>query len=138
MDLSKLNMSVMAERGATLELENPVDGEPLMQDDGETPVTITLLGQDSKVWRNKNREYQQKRIAAMTKKRSRTVDYTVSDEDASEMMAACTIGWDGIVEDGEAVEFSADNAYDLYMKYAWIREQCDAFIGDRANFFPNA
>lgn len=137
MDLSKFNMSVMAERGADLELEHPATGETLMQDDGETPVTITLLGQDSKAWRNKNREYQQKRIAALAKRRKKTIDYTVSDEDACEMLAECTIGWAGIEEEGETLEFSKDAAFDLYMKYPWIREQCDEFIGDRANFFPS-
>lgn len=135
MDLSKFNMEVIAERGATLELETPT-GEPLLQDDGETPVTITLLGQDSKVWRNKNREFSNKRIQDMAKKRSRKMDYMVSDEDAAEMMAACTVSWDGIVDDGEEIECTQKNAYELYLKYAWIREQCDVFIGDRANFLP--
>lgn len=136
MDLSKLNLEVYAEQGATLELEHPVTGESVLQDDG-SPVTITLLGQDSKAWRAKNKEYQQKRIAKMAKNRKREIDFSVSDEEACDLLAACTLGWVGIEEGGKAIEFSRDAAYDLYMRFPWIREQVDTFIGDRANFFPS-
>lgn len=135
MDLSKFNIEVMAEKGADMLLEHPATGEPI-EENGE-PVIITLLGTDSKAWREKNREFQRKRIAAMTRNRKKTIDYTVSDEDACELLAACTKGWSGIDKDGEPLEFSTDAAYELYLDNVWIREQVDAFIGDRANFFTS-
>lgn len=137
MDLSKYNVEKMAEQGAWLDLESPEDGTPLKTDDGK-PVRIKLLGTDSKAWREKNRQNQRDRIAQMARRKSRDIDYTVSDEQACEMLSVCTIAWEGIVEEGETVEFSQEAAKDIYMRYIWIREQVDMFIGDRANFFPNA
>lgn len=135
MDLSKINLEKMAEQGADMELMHPVDNEVMLQDN-KSPITIKLVGTDSKAYRNKNRDFQRKRIAKMTKSRTKTIDYTVSDEDACELLAECTIGWSGIVVEGKPLEFSKENAEILYMQFNWIREQVDAFIGDRANFFP--
>lgn len=137
MDLTKYNVEVTAEQGAWMELESPVDGEVLMTDKNE-PVRIKLLGTDSKVWRNKNRETQRARINSMVRKKAKNIDYTISDEDACEMLAECTIEWSGIDEKGKALEFSEEAARDLYTRYIWVREQVDIFINDRANFFPNA
>jgi len=136
MDLSKINIEQMAEAGADMELVHPVSDETMLQDD-KSPITIKLLGTDSKAYRNKNRDFQRKRIAKMTKSRSKTIDYTVSDEDACELLAECTIGWSGIVVKGKPVEFSKEAAESLYLEFSWIREQVDVFIGDRANFFPS-
>jgi len=137
MDLSNFNVEKMAEQGAWLELENPESGEVLESDDGE-PIAIKVLGTDSKAWRNKNRQFQQRRIAKMARSRSKQIDYTMSDEDACELLSECTVDWRGIVDDGEELEFSKEAAESLYLKYIWIREQVDSFIGDRANFFPSA
>ena len=137
MDLSKFNVEKMAEQGAWLELEDPSTGDVLQGDDGEA-IAIKVLGTDSKAYRNKNREYQRARIAQMARSKSRKIDYTMSDEDACDLLAECTVEWRGIVDEGKEVEFSKEAAHDLYMKYIWIREQVDAFIGDRANFFPSA
>lgn len=134
MDLSKFNMEIYAEKGAVMELVNPVDGETLLDDEGN-PVSIKLLGQDSKAWRKMNRDFTRKKTSEMAKSRRRSVDFTMTDEEKAEMVAACTIGWSGIEEDGQAIEFSQESAKDIYMKYSWIREQADEFIGDRANFF---
>ena len=137
MDLSKFNVSVMAEKGADMILEHPATGDPLEQENGD-PVVITLLGMDSKAYREKNRDFQRERIAKMARNRKKTIDYTMSDEDACELLAACTKGWSGIDADGKPLEFSKEAAYDLYMENNWIREQADVFIGDRANFFTSA
>lgn len=136
MDLSKINIEQMAEAGADMELVHPVSDEAMLQDD-KSPITIKLLGTDSKAYRNKNRDFQRKRIAKMTKSRSKTIDYTVSDEDACELLAECTIGWSGIIVEGKPLEFSKEAAENLYFEFSWIREQVDVFIGDRANFFPS-
>lgn len=136
MDLSKFNIEKMAEQGANLDLLDPIEDMPLGTE--EKPVFITLLGTDSKVYRNKNLAFQRERIAKMARKRSKTIDYTVSEEQSCEMLAACTIGWEGLEIDGEELEFSPEAAFDLYMEHVWIREQVDVFIADRANFFTKS
>ena len=139
MDLSKFNVTQQAEIGADLELLDP-DNEPLTYGKGKTkkPVTIKLLGTDSKIWRNKNREFQKKRTAKMVRNRAKNVDYSVSEKEACEMLTACTLGWEGIDANGEKLEFSTEAAFQMYMDHIWIREQADAFIADRANFFTTA
>jgi hypothetical protein len=137
MDLSKFNVSKQAEQGAWCELENPATGEALTDDDSR-PVAIKVLGVDSKAWREKNREFQRKRFHKMRRTKSKNIDHTMSDEDTCELLAECTVEWTGLVEDGEAIAFTKEAAFDLFMKYPWIREQVDVFIGDRANFFPSA
>jgi len=135
MDLSRYNVSKMAEKGANLELLDPED-EPLMHN--KKPVTIKLLGTDSKVWRNMNRDRSRELSYKMQKKRKKQIDFTMSEEDTCEMLAACTLGWEGIEVNGKTLEFSIEAACEMYIDHLWIREQVDAFIGDRANFFTNA
>ena len=136
MDLSIFNVEKMAEMGADLELLDPVD-EPLL-DDNKNPVTIKLLGTDSRAWRNHNKDVQRKRIAQMVTRKKKNIDYTSTDEEVCEMLSICTVGWSGVGgEDGD-IEFSQEAAFELYLSQIWIREQVNEFIGDRANFFKSA
>lgn len=137
MDLSKYNVSKMAEKGADLELLDPEE-EPLFYGKDKKPVTIKLLGTDSKTWRNMNRDRSRALSLQMQKKGRKKIDFTMSDEDACEMLATCTIGWEGIEDGDKPIEFSVEAACQMYMDHLWIREQVDAFIGDRANFFTSA
>lgn len=132
MDLSKINLTESAESGADLELEHPVTGEVLKDEDGKT-VSIKLMGIDSAAYRNKQREIQNRRMTRMMK--GKGANTMLSDEDACELLASCTKGWSGFEQDGEVVKFSHKAAVDLYMEHMWIREQVDAFIADRANFY---
>lgn len=139
MDLSKFNVSKMSEMGADLELLDPAS-EPLTYGTGKKkkPVTIKVLGQDSKVWKTHNRDEQRKRTQKMVRKGGRNIDFTVSDEQRCEMLAKCTISWSGIDSGKDPLEFSYENAYNLYLSESWVADQVDAFITDRANFFTSA
>jgi hypothetical protein len=129
MDLSTINLTKLAEDGADLTLEHPVTGEPL-------DIIITLAGTDSSSYRMKQKEIQNKRMTKMA--RGKKADFTTTDDEACDLLAGCTLGWVGIEDGGEELSFSTSNAKDLYTNHLWIREQVDAFIGDRANFFSNA
>lgn len=129
MDLNDINLTEAAEIGAELILEHPVTGEPL-------DIVIHLAGTDSSAYRMKQKEITGKRIAKMA--RGKKPDFAASDSEACELLAACTLGWDGILEGGEEVKFSKESAKNLYMEHNWIREQVDLFIGDRANFFTKS
>ena len=136
MDLSRFNVEKMAERGADMELLDPVDDQLL--DEKGKPVTIKLLGTDSKAWRNHNRDVQRKRISQMVTRKKKNIDYTSTDEEVCEMLSICTIGWHAVGDDKGDIEFSVEAAYELYLNNLWIREQVNEFIGDRANFFKSA
>lgn len=126
MDLSQLNLEQSAEQGADLILDHPVTGDKL-------DIVITLAGTDSAVYRRKQKEINARRMTKLS--RGKKADLSISDDEACDMLAACTLGWKNVMLDNEAIKFSTDAAKQLYLDYHWIREQVDEFIGDRANFF---
>jgi hypothetical protein len=138
MDLSNLDLQPSADQGSDLHLEHPVTGEKLYfgEADDRKPMTIRLVGRDSKRFRRKEAEILNRTMA----KQSRKASVESSEENGIELLAACTIGWSGIAFGGEEVAFSEKAAAELYAKpgYKWIREQVDRFIAERANFFPTA
>jgi len=134
MDLNDINLEEKSNNGASLELEHPVTGEPLLHD-GE-PMTILLAGTDSAAYRNKQREIQNRRLMRASK--GRKPDFSGLDSEALELLAACTLGWSGLILGGEALEFSESEARKLYEAHGWIKEQVDVFVGERANFFTSA
>jgi hypothetical protein len=129
MDLSTLDTKDTANEGAAMELRGP-NGAPLFKADG-TPITITLLGKDSDTYvadvnANANRFLKQRGNAVITAEGSKA--------DAIKLLSKCTVGWDGITVDGAELPWSRENAVKLYNRFAWIKEQVDEFIADRANF----
>lgn len=130
LDLTELDLSASAEAGNVVEIEHPISGE-------DTGIRITVLGTDSKKYKDKVREQQQARFNKAARSRSRkSANIGMSDEEASELLAACTVSWSGVKENGD--EVPVEQAARIYTKYSWIREQVDEFMGDRANFFTTA
>lgn len=118
------------DEASTLDLLG-IDGAQLFNDDG-TPMTISLLGEDSDVAvkaRNSqtNRRIQQGPRAKITAEGI--------NSDGAAYLAKLTVGWN-ITMGGEKAEFSQDAALKLYanQKLSFIREQVAAFVEDRANF----
>ncbi len=132
MDLSTLDTSDMANAGAVLHLNGPT-GQPLFEDDGVTPVTITLLGEDSDVVVKANAEAANRFLrSAMGSSQQITAEASRANE--LKKFAAATVAWSGIVIDGEAPACNAASATALYRRFPWIADQVRVFISDRANF----
>lgn len=131
MDLEDLSIRDTAEAGVELELNHPTTAEPL-------GWFLTLRGTDSDAFRDQmiaNTRAARARLIA-EKRAERTAKEIEADGIA--LMVACTVGWRGItVNGGGALEYSSANAERLYRE-TWIRQQADAFIGERANFLPRS
>lgn len=56
------------------------------------------------------------------------------EESALRQLSICTVSWKGVKLDGQELECNPDNAYMLYSRLPWLKEQVDEFVGDRANF----
>lgn len=95
---------------------------------------ILLASKDSTYWR----DALSKQISAAAEAGEKNFNRETTDERSSEILAACTLGWKGILKDGKELEYSKEAAKDLYLNYRWIYDQVDAFIGTRANFFPQS
>ena len=129
MDLNQLDTVSAANEGAKLELRD-AQGSPSLKDDG-APVTITLLGKDSDVFVKQQNAVTNRRLAAGTRLK---LTSEAIQADGTALLAKCTIGWDGIVVDGESLACTYENALKLYNRFPIIREQVDEFIGERGNF----
>lgn len=128
MDLKSLDMRAAAEAGATMTLRHPVTDEDLADGKGK-PVTITVLGTDSREFRRKldeiNRNRQRKRG---------NPSLAESERSAAELLAAVTRGWTGVEWDGKVLECTTENAEMLYRERSWVRQQVDEFVADVGNF----
>ena len=135
MDLSTLNTSKYGEAGAVMHVRGP-DDELLWQDEDETvPVTITLMGSDSPTYR---REYH-RIVGAATSLKVKGNDLKVDTKKAEvariEVMASCTIKWDGIQFGGpDDYACTRQNAIALYTELVWLREQVSAYMSERTNY----
>lgn len=100
-------------------------------------ITISVLGKDSDEFQKVSRKHQKKRLDRLSKGGFRGMaglSAEESERDGLELLAACTMGWTGVVLDGKDVPFSTENAIDIYTRFPWIREQVDIAMGDRSNF----
>lgn len=129
MDLTTLDTRKMADKGSVLQLRHPTTFEPI------EGMTITLLGLDSSTYRNKQKALTQDKLD-QGRRFKNSVD--ISEMDTLSLLAACTIEWTGFEEGQQALECNEKNVIRVYKDWPWIREQVDAFIGDRANFLQGS
>lgn len=131
MDITKFDVKAAADRGAELHLLNPTTDEPLYGDDGK-PVTIRLLGKDSREFRAALGEMAEKQVG---KKRT---TLAAAETSGIELLARVTTGWHNLGNAEGPIKFSVDAARELYRNSPWIKEQVDEFVADRANFLKFA
>lgn len=128
-DLNSLK-PVRADDGAVLEVVHPESEEVI------PGMTITLLGQDSKVYRKIQLAKQQAALNRIAKgKKAVDLDAEKLAEDSIDDLVQLTTGWSGFTLDGVTLECTPDNVRKVYGEWAWIKEQVQEFVADRSNFF---
>lgn len=128
------SLAVVADEAGKLILLHPSTNAPI-RDKNDVEAHILLLGIDSA-------EGQKQRREATTRALQRRNKALTADEleaQAVDQLVALTKGWHLVSPDGEVIDFpfTPANARQLYgnRKFAWIREQADQFVVDRAGFF---
>lgn len=109
----------------TLEIKFP-DGSP-------TGLKLKVVGQDSKQFREVAKQYGQQMLGSDSKP-----DIDLLEKQNTELIASCIVGWDEVIgDDGNPVMYSPENAKALVgtPELTYIRNQVEAYIGQRANFF---
>lgn len=129
MDLADLDPRPLANAGVEMKIKHPTTQAPITNANGEE-MSIKVIGGDSdKVAKIKNamvdRFVQQGKLTKTAAKQ---------DEERIDFCVQCTLGWSGILYNGQPLEFTAANAKTLYTNLGWLREQVDIFIGQRENF----
>jgi hypothetical protein len=126
MDLAKFD-NTAADTGMVMQLLSPVTDEP-------TDSTITLYGADSSVYRCTIKNIGNRRMQRGNKR----VTSEAIEAEGIELLTACTASWENIEIDGEVLKCTPENIKRIYTEFIWVREQVDAFIGDRANFLSKS
>lgn len=134
MDLSLLSTKKLSEEGTVLEVLDPRSGDALTSDG--VPVTITLTGIDGGKYRDYQRKIQNRRLKAIGKGKTKLdLDAEELEKEGLDLLVECTVGWTGISWKGAELLFTPENAKTIYSELGWLRDQVDAYIGDRQNFF---
>jgi hypothetical protein len=133
-DLEVVDTVTASESGASLVLKK-LDGSPLRNSKGEE-MTLTLLGPDSRKYRELQRAQVKKRLnRSKAKRQDIEADMEEAEADAIDLMVGCTVAWGGFCDDeGNIVAHTPQNIRSIYASYPIIRDQVDAFITERANF----
>jgi len=128
-DLNSLK-PVMADDGAVLKIVHPETEEVI------EGMTITLLGQDSKVYRKLQMSKQQAALNRISKGK-KAVDFDAEKlaEDSIDDLVKLTTAWSGFTLNGKDLECTPENVRTVYADWSWIKEQVQEFVGNRANFF---
>lgn len=130
MDLANLNLTEQADKGAWLVVTHPVTG-------ADTDIRIKLAGTDSQRWQKAERAFTNKRLAQLARKGNLTMSAEEVEARGVALLAAVTLEWEGLTLNGQVWQCSEENAKQLYRTQAWIREQADSFVAERANFFSS-
>jgi hypothetical protein len=129
MDLNDLK-PVKADDGAILQILHPETEEPI---DG---MSIVLLGHDSAVYRKMQLAKQQSILNRMAKgKKAAELDAERLNADLIDELTKLTIGWSGFKLDGDELDPTPENVKKVYSEWAWIKDQAQEFVSNRANFF---
>lgn len=129
MDFKNFDLTAAAEKGATLTLRHPTTDEDLLDAKG-SPITITVLGNDSREFRRKMDELTRQR-----QRKKGNVSLVEGERLAAELLASVTKAWSGIDWEGKPLECNYENATMLYRERSWVRLQVDEFVADAGNFF---
>lgn len=132
MDLKQLDLTQAADQGATVELYHPVTQEVLTHKD--KPVTVTVLGADSTVFKSELKARTRKALGQNKKSKP---DLDKAERENAELLAKCTQSWYGIEEDGKRLDCTFENAVRVYLTYPWLAQQVDEAIANRANFMQS-
>ena len=128
------SLAIAVDAAARMIIKHPYSGLPIRDADGNE-AWIELHSSDSEPARKAQRAITNGRLAMRNRN---AVDAQRLETEGTELLADLTVGWNLLSLDGEKIDvpFSRGNAVELYADrhMAWIREQVDAFVGDRENF----
>lgn len=116
MEISSLYTAEAHENGSDVQVISPADGEL-------TDFYITVVGPDSKQYREAVRKFQMKLLE------------NVEGADV-ELLVSITKGWRGLKDGEKDVKYSEKAALALYVDAPFVAGQVDRFIADRKNFMP--
>lgn len=111
---------------AVVAILDPVDGTP-------TGITITIAGRYSPTARAATFALADKAADVKNADSAEAFDAKLLD-----LLAACTVEWAEMQEEGQWLACSPAEAKRVYVAYPWLREQVQVAFLQTADFFGNA
>lgn len=135
MKLSEVKAEVAKdEEGVAIPIKQK-NGEPYLAADGKTPVTITVLGSESKAVRRA--EARQTRRAVRGQHQDIDEDTILANR--AERCAAAVVAWHGFEDDhGKAIPCTPDNVKTFLTAAPHILDQVQRAVDGGVRFFTNA
>lgn len=113
-------------------LVHPATGE-IIQNDDDSPMTITLYASHSKEYKNLIYQQTDKRLKKAQFDKKIEINSAEIEESTIDLFANATKSWK-ITFDGKQPELSPKVAKQIYTEVFWIKDQIDAAISNSANF----
>lgn len=115
---------------ARMTIMHPVTFQPIRNDDGEAWIDVYSASSATA------RAFERRVNDAALKRRGRTITADDLDAQMTDRAAAYSKGWNLLAVDGSPldIEFSQQNARELYTECPWIRDQVIVFANDLGNF----
>jgi hypothetical protein len=137
MALASLSTKATSEAGIPVKILHPKTNIPL-------GFTITACGTDSETYKKAQRKQLNRRLEHSQRNRNNKIARTAEEMEAEglDILIACTKAWhtgdrpEIEMNEGEWLPCTPENVRQVYEDFAWIKEQVDQEIGDRANFLP--
>lgn len=130
-DINAAESEASAEDAGQVVHVRDANGDPMFYGEkGDKPITITVAGTYSKVYRaalNRQRD-------RMLRMRRTKMTGEMLDEQQVELAAACVLAWEGFTQDGQPVPCTRETARVLMAKVPWLREQVEEAMNDHAGF----
>jgi hypothetical protein len=133
MNLEQIEVEVAKdEEGAVVPIMRK-NGEPYKSDIDGSESTITVVGSESKRYRNADDAAQRRRLRS----RKSRLDPADFRREREEIAVACIIDWHGWESDGKALPCTPENVRKL-LRYDHILAQVEGGIATHADFFANS
>lgn len=113
-------------------------GNVQYQEDGETPLTITLHSPGTKTFQAALHDFNSKKsggLASLMKGKNEKADPAADARDLAVFLAAVTISFDGFDYEGRIGNAAYRAAYED-IEIGHIADGLNKFLGDRGNFLP--
>lgn len=135
-DLAELDTLTLAEEGVEMPLLHPRTRAAILDEDGKTPLTITLAGRQSDAFRDVLKAIQSRR--GELRIRGQEQDGDAKEREDIEILVACTRAWTLKMLDKGPFPCTPANVRKLWndARFRTLRETAMAFLLTDANFLP--
>jgi hypothetical protein len=133
-DITKLDTRTRSQVGVPMTITRPSPPYAPFLDDAGNPVTITLLGRNSDVFRRISREAQQRAADMAARQIPRTTEESKAER--FETLVAMTVSWSFDTFAGEPFPCTPENIRKLWAddRWEWLADAAFSWIISEGNF----